>query len=341
MSTQETINGAGRGRDGMIEGPRCDYVALGEPLIVMLPDRAGPLRTVPTFERALGGAECNMLRGLTRLGGSCGLLSRVSTDEFGSFAVETLRAAGIDVSRTVYDQHRQTGLYFKEISVFGSDARPYYYRAGSASAALELADLDLSLIRHAALFITTGITALMSPTAHEAVVHGLKTAREAGVSTAFDPNLRPGLWGSDRRRELLLPLLENVDVYLGGELETVVLLGEHDSVQKLAAAVRDHGPREIVLKRGKQGAAALTDEGWFDQSPFRDNCAEPVGAGDAFNVGYLFLRRAGSSTAAALRAGAICASAVCGSRADFETFPRLEDLAAVMDEPDAVFLTAG
>jgi 2-dehydro-3-deoxygluconokinase len=87
----------------------------------------------------------------------------------------------------------------------------------------------------------------------------------------------------------------------------------------------------VVLKQGKDGAGALTSEGWFEQPPFRDACAESMGAGDAFNVGYLFLRRSGSSTGEALRGAAICAAAVCSSRGDFETFPRPEDLAPLMD----------
>jgi 2-dehydro-3-deoxygluconokinase len=310
----------------------CQVVALGEPLIVMLPDRRGPLRTVPTFERGLAGAECNALLGMARLGASCGLISRLGDDEFGEFARETLRAGGVDVSRCAMDAARPTGIYFKERSALGADARPIYYRSGSAATALEPAHVDDDYLRGAGIVITTGITAMLSQSAYETVEHALRTAHEAGATTAFDPNLRPHLWGRERAAELLRPLLAHVDVYLGGERETEQLLERTGTPQDLAEEIRSLGPREVIIKRGDRGAVSLTHDGWHEEPPFRAGCEEPVGAGDAFNAGYLYFRHRGVPASDAMRVGAICASAVCASRGDFETFPRRQDLVSILGE---------
>jgi sugar/nucleoside kinase (ribokinase family) len=310
----------------------CDVVALGEPLVVMVPDRPGPLRTVPTFERSLAGAETNVLRGMARLGARCGLVSRVGDDEFGMFTYETLRAAGIDVSRCGLDPTRHTGIYFKELSALGHDTRPVYYRSGSAASAVGRDDVDDGYVRASRIFLTTGITALLSPESHEAVAHALRVARGAGVVTAFDPNLRPGLWGADRLHELILPLLEDVDVYLGGERETEALFGAARDVRELAERVRARGPRDAVIKRGALGAVSLTAEGWCEVPPFRASVEESVGAGDAFNAGYLYFRDHGAGVAHAMQAAAVCGSAVCAGRGDFETFPRWNDLIAALGD---------
>ncbi|MEA2331453.1 MAG: 2-dehydro-3-deoxygluconokinase [Thermoleophilaceae bacterium] len=315
----------------MADGGGVDIVGLGEPLVVLLPDRPGPLRSVPRFERALAGAECNTLLGMARLGGRCGLVSRVSDDELGSFVLETLRAGQVDVTHVRRDPDRTTGLYFKEVSALGADAKPLYYRGGSAAAALGPDDVEREYIQGARVFITTGITALLSESAHEAAAQALRLARGAGARVVFDPNLRPRLWGTDRAAELLLPLLGEVDVYLGGEHETRALVGPQPSLRDLALAVQALGPREVVIKRGKDGAASLTDDAWAEQAPHRDWCRDSVGAGDAFNGGYLFARESGCESDVAMGVGSICASAVCSSPGDFETFPRMEDLRPLLD----------
>jgi sugar/nucleoside kinase (ribokinase family) len=313
-----------------------DLVGLGEPLVVMIPDRPGPLRSVPRFERGLAGAECNVLLGVARLGATCGLISRVGGDEFGSFVIETLRAGGVDASRVARDDERPTGLYFKELSALGAPPRVAYYRATSPSTLLAPQDIDVTYLTSASVFVTTGITALLSDSAYEAVHHALEQASRAGVTTVFDPNLRPTLWGSARAAELLPPLLEHVDIYLGGDAETSVLVGEQRSLRDLAIAVQSRGPREVVLKRGPLGVAALGSDGaWLEEPPFRDGCKDSVGAGDAFNAGYLFLRQRGAALAQALRAGSICGSAVCAGGGDFETFPRPDELAGLLGDDAA------
>src|SRR3954453_2644233 len=127
--------------------------------------------------------------------------------------------------------------------------------------ALSPEDVDTEYLSRSRALLVTGIAALLSETTYEAVGHALRAARAAGVSTLFDPNLRSGLWGSDRARELLTPLLSSVDVFLGGEGEARFLVDGDSSwtLPELAEKVAAAGPREVVLKRGSHGAAMLDE----------------------------------------------------------------------------------
>jgi 2-dehydro-3-deoxygluconokinase len=49
---------------------------------------------------------------------------------------------------------------------------------------------------------------------------------------------------------------------------------------------------------------------------------DPVGAGDAFNAGYLAVRLSGGTTAEALAQGAACGAAVASVIGDTEGFPK-------------------
>ena len=134
--------------------------------------------------------------------------------------------------------------------------------------------------------LVTGITAMLGEGPQRAAITLLERARGLRV---VDPNLRRGLWGSDRARELVLPLVERADLLLGGEHELAELVGGPGG-RALAERCRDLGPREVVLKRGAGGAAALTTEAWVEHRPSPRPDVDPVGAGDAFNAGYLAAR---------------------------------------------------
>ena len=299
-----------------------DLVGVGEPLVAFLPDRIGPLRAVPTFERAMAGAECNVLIGATRLGLRCALASRVGHDEF----------------RACYVAPRHCGepaLTFRTslsiptrppASTSASDQRsatapnPSTTAPAAPRAASRPGQSWLTLTEHCALFLTTGITALLSQSAHDAVGEALTRARRAEATIVFDPNLRKGLWGSDRAAELLVPLLQHVDIYIGGEEETRALLNTSAEDVELAARVAQHGPSEVVIKRAQLGAVAVIGGAAHSQPPYPTGLTDAIGAGDAFAAGYLAVRTRHGSTTEALRAGAVCGAAVCAGGGDWETF---------------------
>jgi 2-dehydro-3-deoxygluconokinase len=78
----------------------------------------------------------------------------------------------------------------------------------------------------------------------------------------------------------------------------------------------------VVVKLGREGAGAMDEAGrWVEHpgTPVPD--VDPVGAGDAFNAGYLAVRLAGGSPAEALAEGARCGAAVASTIGDTEGFP--------------------
>jgi 2-dehydro-3-deoxygluconokinase len=160
-----------------------------------------------------------------------------------------------------------------------------------------------------------------------------------------DPNLRTGLWGSGRRAELVRPLIDRCDLLLTGMSELEELLGDPNSAKAFparrsadlsrhsaasakaegakAAAERAQlrGPREVVV-RGAASVGVLTADGWQELEIRRDDAVDPIGAGDAFNAGYIAVRLRGGPVDEALRAGVRCGAAVTTSPSDTAGFPR-------------------
>jgi 2-dehydro-3-deoxygluconokinase len=283
-----------------------DVIALGETMLSFVA-RDGTIETASEFCATHGGAETNALVGLTRRGLRTAWVSRLGADPAGQRIRAALTDEGVDLGWVRTDDERPTGLMVRD-----TVGNVRYWRAGSAASALRPSDLDGVPVSDARGVLVTGITAMLGPGPQAAAVAFLERAR--GLR-AVDPNLRAGLWGSDRPRDLIAPLLARCDVLLGGEGELSTLVGgDGETTARRAGAF---GPSEVVVKRGGMGAAVLDPDGvWHEMPAPARTEIDPVGAGDAFNAGYLAARLAGASCLEALRAGCEAGATAAGTFGD-------------------------
>ena len=112
-----------------------------------------------------------------------------------------------------------------------------YARSASAGSRLGIEDLAGCAVKEARLLHTTGITAVLSPQALEAVRWATSTAHAAGAWVCFDPNVRWRLMHPVHTRPVLASLLDNVDVLLAGADELVWLAGLEDVDDAIAWAL--------------------------------------------------------------------------------------------------------
>jgi 2-dehydro-3-deoxygluconokinase len=294
-----------------------EVVALGETMLSLV--AAGvPLAEATELRVTHGGAESNACVGLVRLGVRAALVSRLGQDPAGDRIAADLRDVGVDVRWIRRDPERPTGLMLRETS----GAPSWYHRTGSAASALSPSDLEGVPVEQARAVVVTGITAMLGEDPRSAALALLERAR--GLR-AVDPNLRSGLWGSARAEELVVPLLERADLILGGEGELERLLGGRG--RDLAGRCHALGAGEVVLRRGAGGAAVSDGSGgWFVHRPPPHPDLDPVGAGDAFNAGYLAARLARRPPAEALEQAARCGAAVATTVGDHAGSPTLEEI---------------
>lgn len=288
-----------------------DLVAVGETMLSLV--ASGPLADADVLHVTHGGAESNVCEGAVRLGLHAAWVGRLGTDAAGDRVAAELAAAGVDLRWVRRDPDRPTGVMIRD-----TVGELRYDRAGSAASALRPEDLADVPVEDARAVFVTGITALLGDEPGRAARALL--ARATGLRVV-DPNLRPGLWGSERAVELIRPLLEDADLVLGGEEELGAFV-EGGSGDVLARAIAALGPREVVVRRGPRGAGVLDPrDGWREIEPAAVRDVDPVGAGDAFTAGYLAAHLAGADPEVRLATGARCGAAVAGSFGDTAGFP--------------------
>jgi 2-dehydro-3-deoxygluconokinase len=307
-----------------------DLVALGETMVALAPHGGDSIRYAAALRIDHAGAESNTCVGLARLGFRAAWVSRLGADAAGDRILDALGAERIDTRWVQRDGARPTGLMLKE-----PGGRVQYYRTGSAASVMGPALLDAAPVGEARAVLVTGVTALIGPDPHAAGLALLERSRGLKI---VDSNLRHGLWGSARRAELVLAFVERCDLLLAGtgELEEILEAreagragragetgpaGETGAAEVLARRAAALGPREVVV-RSETMVGALAGREWHEIEIRRDTAVDSIGAGDAFNAGYIAARLRDAAIEDALRAGARCGAAVTTSVSDTAGFPR-------------------
>nr|WP_257785121.1 sugar kinase [Streptomyces griseochromogenes] len=247
--------------DAVLAPDAVEVVALGESMVTFLPTRPGRLADVPSFERAIGGAESNVACVLAAAGHTTRWVSRVGADGFGDHLVETVGSYGVDVSFVRRDPARPTGVYFRTAGDRATDQHEVaYYRAGSAASAMSPAHVDLGAVRAGRVLHLSGITAALSGGCLE-LLRMLTAPGPCRRPVSFDVNYRPGLWRDPGGPEVLLELARRCELVFVGTDEAEAAWGVTGGPEAIRALLPE--PSVLVVKEGARGATA------FDGRPGR------------------------------------------------------------------------
>ncbi len=267
----------------MEERKQYDVTALGE-LLVDFTQGAVSDQGNPTFEANPGGAPCNVLSMLQRLGHSTAFIGKVGKDAFGSMLRERAAAQGIDMSGLSMDGSVHTTLAFVQ-KLANGDRDFSFYRKPGADVMLRPEEVRAhrELIENARIF-HFGTLSMTDELVERATKEALTIAKDNGVTISFDPNYRPPLWRSeDEAREKMVFGMQNTDIMKISDNEIVFLTGE----ENLDTGVRQLIDRfEIPLvfaTLGPDGSRAYYKGERVDCAGFRNpNTVETTGAGDTF-----------------------------------------------------------
>src|SRR2546428_6703527 len=194
-----------------------DLIALGETMLALAPPPGESVRSASGLLVDHAGAESNTCVGLARLGLRVAWVSRLGADAAGDRILDALGAERVDTQWVRRDATRPTGMMMK-----APGAGVTYYRTGSAASGMNPDDLAGVPIADARAVLVTGVTALIGPRPHAAGLALLSAARGLRI---VDPNLRRGLWGSERRGPLVRPVLDHWGFVFWGGAEAAPLVG--------------------------------------------------------------------------------------------------------------------
>lgn len=260
-------------------------VTIGESLVAFIPNAHTKLRYVQQFSKVVVGAESNVAVGLAKLGIESGWVSKVGNDEFGQFIIRELKAEGVDTCQVGLSNDHPTAIMFKQFSA-SLDSSVFYYRQGSAASTLGMEDINLEYLRQARMIHLSGITPALSDSCKQTVIELFRFAKQERILISFDPNIRRKLWSEEMARETLKPLLLAADIALLGEDEGEILLGTRDA-KAISELLLQAGVKAVGVKQGSKGSSVADARGFHKIAPYPVKVVDTIGAGDAFNAGFL------------------------------------------------------
>ena len=265
-----------------------DVVALGE-LLIDFTENGVSNQGNGLFEACPGGAPCNVLAMLRKLGKNCAFVGKVGDDMFGSLLQHTILEAGINADHLIMDPQIPTTLAFVK-TLPGGDRDFSFYRKPGADMMLTEADLPLEAIGNARIF-HFGTLSMTHDGVRRATMKAVETAKQGGALISFDPNLRPPLWESlEDAREAIAWGLGQCDILKIADNELEFMTGETD-FYKGAAILHEKYPNIKVLNvtAGADGSYSFYGE---YEPVFVPSCKlggviETTGAGDTFCASVL------------------------------------------------------
>lgn len=257
-----------------------DVIALGE-LLIDFTMNGQSEQGNNMFEACPGGAPCNVLALLNKMGKKTAFIGKVGKDQFGTLLRETITEAGIDASNLVVDENVNTTLAF--VHTFPDGDREFsFYRNPGADMMLTADEVNPEVVKDTKIF-HFGTLSMTHDGVREATKKAVETAKENGCLVSFDPNLRPPLWSSlDLAKEQMEYGFGKCDILKISDNEIQFVSGKEDYDEGIAYLQEKYNIPLILLTMGKDGSRAYYKGMRVEKSGFSVKAIETTGAGDTF-----------------------------------------------------------
>lgn len=257
-----------------------DVIALGE-LLIDFTMNGESEQGNNLFEACPGGAPCNVLAMLNKLGKKTSFLGKVGQDQFGNLLKATLDTVGIDTSHLYMDEEVNTTLAF--VHTFPDGDREFsFYRNPGADMMLTEDEIDEEYIKQSKIF-HFGTLSMTHEGVRKATKKALKIAKENGLIITFDPNLRPPLWSSlELAKEQMEYGFQYCDVLKISDNEIQFVSGKEDYDEGIQYLQEKYNIPLILLTLGKDGSRAYYNGMRVEVAGKTVKAIETTGAGDTF-----------------------------------------------------------
>ena len=259
-----------------------DVLALGE-LLIDFTENGLSGQGNPLLEANPGGAPCNVLAMLQKLGWHSAFVGKVGKDMFGRQLRAAAEEAGICMDYLVEDPRVHTTLAF--VKTFPNGHRDFsFYRAPGADMMLREDELPLEALKSCRIF-HFGTLSMTHEEVRFATKKAVGLAKKSGALISFDPNLRPPLWFDlEEAREQIAWGLSRCDILKIADNELEFMTGETD-FDRGAALLKAQYPniRLLNVTAGAEGSYCYSGEKKVFVPSFRlGGTIETTGAGDTF-----------------------------------------------------------
>ena len=263
-----------------------NFLLIGRAGVDIYPDPPGTkTENANKYVTHLGGSSANMGVQLTKYGGSCSLLTRVSNDALGKFAINQLDSYGVK-SDLVKLEDNESRISFAIVESTIVDHQSIIYRHKAADLFLNKNDIENSNLQNYECILITG-TSLAAEPSRSAVLYALKLAKEKKIPVIMDIDYRPYTWESeDKAKEIYNLAGDYCSGIIGNDDEFAILSGNYDDGLSYAKKISKNCDL-VIYKMGEKGSITFANNEEIQRGIFPVKPLKPTGAGDAFMGSFI------------------------------------------------------
>ena len=257
-------------------------------------------------ELTCGGSAANTAMLLAQLGISVAFVGAVGRDAFGNIVAGSLSAAGVDISKLIQLDDAYTTVVIAVVYLDGTHTMKGWPLDGGADLMLELSYGDISVFNNPIWLHSTGLSIAKSPT-RETVFRAMRYARSHDIPVSFDLNMHGSLGLIDGILEKqyeynLREAIKLSDCVFGSASDEIALLYPEENTSQAAISLAGM-TRTAISRRGELEAICAVGSELIESEPFQVDTVDTIGAGDAFNAGFIAAQLEGLSIEKSLQWG--------------------------------------
>jgi len=279
-----------------------DLLALGELLLRLSPPDNERITRGETLQKQVGGAELNVVSGVSLLGLRTGIISKLPSNNLGTYVKNRIRFCGVSDDALVYDESRDArlGVYYYENGAYPRKPSIVYDRMYTSINKIDISDFDDSIYSSTRCFHTSGITLALGEQVRRTAIEMIKRFKKGGALISFDVNFRANLWSSEEAKACIEEILPYVDLFFcSEETSRLTFLKEGTPKEMMKSFTKDfpitmvastqrivHSPKCHTF--GSIIYSASEDK-YYEEGPYCNiDVIDRIGSGDAYVAGVLY-----------------------------------------------------
>lgn len=285
-------------------------VCFGELLMRLGTKRFERFVQAKELEVGYTGAEANAAVSLANYGMEPYVVSAVPDTEIGQACLNFIRQFGVNTD-FVLRTGKRLGTFYLETGVSQRPSKVIYDRAASSITELKPGQLDWDAIlpgKH--WFHWSGTAPALSDSMAAVTAEACAAAKRHGLMVSCDLNYRRKLWSPEKARQTMIDLMKHVDVLIGNEEDTALVLGvapkgvnvhsgslDVDRYREVAGILHERFGFKYVATTLRESLSA-SENGWSCLLSDGKQChlsrsykiwiVDRVGGGDSFSGGLIY-----------------------------------------------------
>ena len=232
-----------------------------------------------------GGSSANVASGLARLGLKVSFFGSLGNDMYGKYVINEMNSEGIDTSNIELLDEFNTAMVIGVVEKSSERSLFVWPPKNGAHNKYILNNRSKKKVLDCDWLHVSGISLRFSPV-RETMIEAMKLCKEKNKIVSFDLNLRTELWGFDESfRDVVLEAVSYSSIIFGNLREELFYLFDENE-DKLHKNLNDD--QVLICRDGENGALGITVKTKVKSDSVPIIPFDSVGAGDAFNTGFIY-----------------------------------------------------